>query len=69
MQVSNVVRTCNYHLRQLGEVRRKNITIGACHVAVQALIIPGLDDCNVLLAGLPGYQVQKVMNRAAKTEI
>jgi hypothetical protein len=67
-QVTNVVRICNYHIRQLGRIR-KNISASACHAAVQALIISRLDYCNVLLAGLPANQVrrlQKVQNRAAR---
>ena len=67
-QVTNVIRTCNYHLRQLGRIR-KNISARACHAAVQALIISRLDYCNVLLAGLPAYQVerlQRVQKRAAR---
>jgi hypothetical protein len=67
-QVTNVIRTCNYHIRQLGRIR-KNISARACHAAVQALIISRLDYCNVLLAGLPAYQVerlQRVQKRAAR---
>ena len=67
-QVSNVVRTCNYHLRQLGKIQ-KNITMGTCHVAVQALIVLHLDYCSVLLAGLLGYQIWRLhdaMNRAGR---
>ncbi len=67
-QVTNTVRVCNFHLRQLGRIR-KYISASACHAAVQALIISRLDYCNVLLAGIPAYQVQRlqtVQNRAAR---
>lgn len=67
-QVSSVIRSCNFHLHQLGKIR-KNITASACHTAVQALIISRLDYCNVLLAGVPGYFVQKlqrIQNKAAR---
>ena len=49
---------------------RKNTSIGACHVAVQTLIVLRLDYCNVLLAGVRAYQVNrlhKVVNRARLT--
>ena len=74
VQVSDVVSTCNCHPRQLGKIRR-NITIGACHEAVPAIIFSGLDYCNVLLlllllAGLLGYQIhgrlQKVIEQSGK---
>ena len=69
-QVTRVVSTCNYHLRQLARIR-KNISTHICHAAMQSLIISRLDYCysNVLLARLPAYRVkrlQKVQDRAAR---
>ena len=49
--VSNVVRTCYYHLRQLRSIR-KSLTEDSSHALVRALVISRLDYCNGLLGGL-----------------
>ena len=49
-QVSAIVRSCNYHLRSIAQVRQY-ISDGACKLAVLALVISHLDYCNGLLAG------------------
>ena len=54
-----VPRTCNYHLHQIGEIGN-NITEKACQAAVQSLIVSRIDFCNVLLAGLPRKQMERI---------
>ena len=44
----------------------KNITVGACHVAVQALSISCLDYCSVLLVGQPNGQIQRLQRMQSK---
>ena len=66
--VNLVVRTCNYHLRNLWRIRRF-IGVDACHHAVRALIISRLDYCNSLFTVLTGKDRKKleiVQNRAAR---
>ena len=66
--VSGVVKTCNYHLRQLGRIRQY-ITKDACKRAVHALVIGRLDYCNSLLMNAPASlmdKLQRVQNRAAR---
>ena len=66
--VSQVVKSCNFHLRQLGRIRRY-LTAEACKRAVHALIISRLDYCNSLLADIPVLLLEKlqhIQNRAAR---
>ena len=66
--ITAVIKSCNYHLRQLGRIR-KYITAEACKRAVHALIISRLDYCNSLLIGAPGNlieKLQRIQNRAAR---
>ena len=49
-QVSATVRSCNYHLRRIAQVRQ-HISDEACKLAVLALVTSHLDYCNGLLAG------------------
>ena len=66
--ISKVVKSCNFHLRQLGRIRRY-ITPDSCKRAVHALIISRLDYCNSLLADAPATLVDKlqlIQNRAAR---
>lgn len=67
-QVNAIIRSCSHHIKQIGRIR-KYISNEACHSAVQSLVISRLDYCNVLLIGLPRYQLQrlqKLQNRAAR---
>ena len=66
--VKLVVRTCNYHLRNLWRIRRY-ITVDACHHAVRALITSRLDYCNSLFTVLSTKDRKKleiIQNRAAR---
>ena len=52
-----------------GSIREKNISVQACHAAIQSLVIWRLDHCNILLTGLHAYQLdrlRKVHNRATR---
>lgn len=67
-QVSAIVRSCNYHLYQIGQVRHY-ISDESCKLAVLALVVSRLDYCNGLLAAITQQQVKKlqnIQNRAAK---
>lgn len=67
-QVSAVVKSCNYHLHRIAQVRRY-ISDEACKSAVLALVISRLDYCNGLLAGATEHQLdklQQIQNRAAR---
>ena len=67
-QVSAIVRSCNYHLCRIAQVRRY-ISEEACKLAVLALIISRLDYCNGLLAGATEQmydKLQRIQNRAAR---
>ena len=66
--VNSVVRSCNYHIRNLYAVRRfmhrENIMS-----LVHSLILSKIDYCNSLFVGLPNgtlKKLQSVMNRAAR---
>lgn len=66
--VSNVVRSCFYHLRQLRTVRR-SLTFDAKRTLVTAFIASRVDYCNAVLHGVPAYiirRLQMVMNAAAR---
>jgi len=66
--ISQIVRTCFYHLRRLLAVRRRlEQEITAC--LVSALVLSRLDYCNALLAELPASTLaplQRVMHTAAR---
>ena len=67
-QVTQVVRTCNFHLRNIGKIRRY-ITTDACKAAVQSLVVSRLDYCCALLHGLPQSQLRRLQllqNTAAR---
>ena len=67
-QVSSVVQTCNYHLRNIGKVR-SFLTTDATKTAVQSLVVSRMDYCCALLPGLPEQQLRRlqlVQNRAAR---
>ena len=48
-QISAVVRSCNYHLHRIAQVRQ--YSSDACKLAVLFLIVSRLDYCSGLLAG------------------
>ena len=66
--VNSLVRSCNFHIRNLYAVRRfmqkENIMS-----LVHSLILSKVDYCNSLFVGLPNVtlkKIQSVMNRAAR---
>jgi len=50
-QVNNMVKTANFHLRNIGAVR-KHLTESTTKQLVQSLVISRLDYCNNLLCGV-----------------
>ena len=50
--VSTVCRSVNYHIRNIGKIR-KYIDYDTCHAAARALVLPRLDYCNSLLLHYP----------------
>ena len=67
-QVSNVIKTCNYHLRNIGKVRQF-LSTDACKTAIQCLVTSRLDYCCSLFAGISQTQVhrlQLLQNKAAR---
>ena len=67
--VSEVVRSCFFHIRSLSKVR-PYITYKAASSMAVCLIFSKLDYCNSLLSGLPEKQIkrlQAVQNAAART--
>lgn len=66
--ISNVTRSCYYHLRKIVKIRRY-LTIDATIQLVRASILSRLDYCNSILLGLPDCQLnrlQSVLNAAAR---
>ena len=67
-QISNVCRTCIFHLRNIGSVRDL-LTDNAAAQLVHSLVTSRLDYCNSLLYGLPDNKIkrlQRVQNIAAR---
>ena len=67
-QITAVVQSCNYHIRNIGKIRQF-ISEDVCKNAVQALVISRLDYCSSLYASLPQYEIdrlQRLQNRAAR---
>ncbi|PIK51345.1 hypothetical protein BSL78_11749, partial [Apostichopus japonicus] len=67
-QISSVIKSCNFHLRNIGKVR-KYLTTEACKTAVQSLVVSRMDYCCSLLTGVPAHQIRRlqvVQNRAAR---
>ena len=66
--ISNLVRSCNYHLRNLYSVKRyldRDILTALIH----SLIVSRVDYCNSLFLGLPNAQlkkIQSILNRCAR---
>ena len=66
--VSNTVRSCFYHLRNLSRIR-PCLTDTALVTAIHAFVTSRLDYCNALLSGVPlklVSRLQRVQNAAAK---
>ena len=66
--ISSVVKSCNYHIRNLYAVRR---FLGSdCLVTlVHSFIVSRVDYCNSLFLGLPNYllkRLQSIINRSAR---
>ena len=67
-QVSSILSSCSFHLRQLGQIRSV-IDTETCKSAVNSLITSRLDYCNSLLAGISSTQLarlQRLQNRSAR---
>ena len=66
--INGVVKTCNYHIRNLYAVRKylnKDTLIGLVH----SLILSHVDYCNSLFLGLPNYllkKIQTILNKCAR---
>ena len=63
-----MVRTCNYHIRNLYSIR-KFVNKESILALVQSLIVSRVDYCNSLFVGLPNKilkRLQSVLNRAAR---
>ena len=66
--ISNLVKICNYHIRNLYSIKRylnRDILVGLIH----SLVLSRVDYCNSLFLGLPNVQlrkVQSVLNRCAR---
>ena len=66
--ISQISRTCFYHLRQLRVVRR-SLTTDSAHSLIRALVHSRVDYCNGVLAGLPQTQInrlQSILRAAAR---
>ena len=66
--VSKVVKSANYHLRNIGRIR-KYLTTDSARNAVVSLVTSRLDYCNGLLCGITGeliLKLQRVQNNAAR---
>ena len=66
--VSSLVRSCNWQLRRIGQIR-KFLDKAASEKLIHAFISSRLDNGNALLYGLPDYQItrlQRVHNTAAR---
>ena len=66
--VQHIVRTVNFHLRNIYRIRRY-ITFDSCHALVRSLILSRLDYANSLLYGISEKdrsKLQRLQNRAAR---
>ncbi len=67
-QVASIVKSCFYHLSNIGRIRRY-ISEGACKTLVNSLVISRLDYANSLLYGINKDlmdKLQRVQNTAAR---
>ncbi len=58
-QVSRLVSTSYYHIRQLRSIRH-SLTADSCHALVRALVLSRLDYCNGLLSGISSFLLDKL---------
>ena len=66
--IGKKARTASFHLQSIKQVR-KYLTLEACKIIVQALVISHLDYANAILAGLPKCSInrlQRIQNAAAR---
>ena len=66
--VNNICKTSFYHLCNIARIR-KFISLNTAEILVHAFVTSRLDNCNSLLYGLPGSQLDKlqhVLNSAAR---
>ena len=66
--VSKVIKSANYHLRNIGKIR-KFLNIATTKSAIVSLVTSRLDYCNGLLCGITDEllcRLQKVQNNAAR---
>ena len=66
--ISNVCKTCYFHLRNIGNIRHL-ITRDTAALLVRTLILTRIDYCNSLLCGISNQQLQrfqKIQNHAAR---
>lgn len=67
-QVTSIVKSANFHLRNVGRVRQK-LTDNSTKSLIQSLVISRLDYCNGLLSGITDElcsRIQIVQNNAAR---
>ena len=60
-RVSDIMRTCYYHLRQIRSVRR-SLTGDVARSLVQSLICSRLDYCNSLLFGISAKETKRLQS-------
>ena len=66
--INSVVKTCNYHIRNLYSVR-KFLDQDCLITLVHSLIVSRVDYCNSLYLELPSYllkKLQSIMNKSAR---
>ena len=66
--INKKARTASFHLQSIKQVR-KYLTVDACRIVVQALVLSHLDYANAILAGLPDCSImrlQRIQNAAAR---
>ena len=66
--INHVVRSCYFHLRRLGKIR-KFLTKKAANAIAVATITSRIDYCNSTFWGIPSYELhrlQKIQNAAAR---
>ena len=67
-QVSLVVRNANFHLRQIGMIK-KYLSVTLCLKVIYNLVLSRIDYCNSLYYNLPNYLLNKLQvgqNKAAR---
>ena len=68
-QISKTVRSAQYHLKNIGLICNR-LTTDTTHTLVESLVIPCLDDCNILFYGLPEttqlIRLRRIHHQAAR---